>query len=494
VHNLFQQASQRFAQRVALSHPEGTLTYQDLQEKGATSRKNPVLEAKPIAFIEGQQTLAEYSQIWTCLASGKAFLPLNPAFPAARLENIQSAIESCTPEFLAQLAYIIFTSGSTGEPKGVPISSRQLGQYCTILQGILQPTEHDRVLQLGDFSFDISIMAMAIAWPHGASLYALPRQHILMAPRYAQEHEITIWLSVPSVVTLAAKAGLLKPNSLPHIRLAIFGGEALSYHTAKILSDAAPNARLFNFWGPTEGTISLSHFEIDRALLQSVQAPDPRLEIIPIGYPHPSVELALWNSDQSTFINPRDGLARDSSARDTSGELCASSPQITSGYLNTSDTQYSPFFEQDQKRWYHTGDLASWDERYGYCYQGRTDRQIKLKGYRIELQECEQALKKASGSDEVCVLPWRGQLHQRDSNDLPNNGFTELVGIITGTEIPYGNEAILLRTDDIKQALQELLPSYMIPNRIIFIDAFPLNLNGKVNHKALEELVSGNIP
>ena len=488
MHNLFQQASDRFANRIALSHPDGTLTYQDLQEKAIALRKDPDFQAKPIAFIDGEQTLAEYSQIWACLTSSKPFLPLNPAFPAARLEKIRSAIQTCSPEFLTQLAYIIFTSGSTGEPKGVPITSQQLERYCGILQDILAPTEHDRVLQLGDFSFDISIMAMAIAWPNGASLYALPKQHILMAPRYAQEEEITIWLSVPSVVTLAVKAGLLKPNSLPHIRLAIFGGEALSYQTAKMFSQAAPNARLFNFWGPTEGTISLSHFEIDRALLKSDQAPDPHLEIIPIGYPHPPVELALWNKDNSEFIN-----FIDTAARDISGELCASSPQITSGYLNTSDTQSSPFFEQGQKRWYRTGDLAIWDARYGYCYQGRVDRQIKLKGYRIELQECELALKKASGSDEVCVMPWRGQAHQQISNDMQNNGFTELVGIIAGTEIPHGNDATLLRTDDIKQALQELLPSYMIPNTVIFIDALPLNLNGKVNHKALEEIVSGHI-
>lgn len=492
MHNPFKQASQRFAQRIALSHPEGTLTYQDLHEKAVTLQKDPVFQAKPIVFIGGEQSLAEYSQIWACLASSKLFLPLNPAFPAARLEKICSAVRACEPEFLARLAYIIFTSGSTGEPKGVPITTQQLAQYCNILQGILAPTEHDRILQLGDFSFDISVMAMVIAWPNGASLYALPKQHILMAPRYAQEEEITIWLSVPSVVTLAAKAGLLKPNSLPHIRLGIFGGEALTYQTAKMFSQAAPNVRLFNFWGPTEGTISLSHFEIDRALLQSEQAPDPLLEIMPIGYPHPSVELALWDLDQSTFINPRDSLAIDAS-----GELCASSPQITSGYLNTSDTQYSPFFVQDEKRWYRTGDLAIRDERFGFCYQGRIDRQIKLKGYRIELQECELALKKASGSDEVCVIPWRGQPQQQTSNDLKDIGFTELVGIIAGTAIPLrsdSSDARLLRIEDIKQALQELLPSYMIPNTVIFIDALPLTLSGKLNYKALEELISGNIP
>ena len=472
---LLQQSSQRFAKRIALSHPEGIFTYQDLQLRTTALQLEDSFNNKSISLIDGQQTLEEYSQIWACLASGKAFLPLNPAFPATRIEKIQSAIQTCTPEFLTQLAYIIFTSGSTGEPKGVPITTLQLAHYCTILQGILAPTECDRVLQLGDFSFDISIMAMAIAWPNGASLYAIPKQHVLMAPRYAQEHEITIWLSVPSLVTLAAKAGLLKPNSLPQIRLAIFGGEALSYQTAKILSEAAPNARLFNFWGPTEGTISLSHFEIDRALLQSEHAPDPHLEIIPIGCPHPTVELALWHQEKQEFTN-------------TEGELCASSPQITSGYLNNLDVHHSPFFDRDQQRWYRTGDLATWNERYGYCYQGRIDRQVKIKGYRIELQECELALKKASSSDQVCVIPWDAQLNQQTSSD-----YTELVGMIAGTEIPSSSDSTLLRSNEIKQVLQELLPSYMIPNRVLFIDALPLTLNGKVDYQALEVLVSGNI-
>ena len=472
---LLKKSSQRYADNIALSHPDGILTYQDLHTRTVALQSENSFKVELIEFISGQQTLEEYSQIWACLASGKPFLPLNPLFPAARLNNIQRALKTCTSEFLNQLAYIIFTSGSTGEPKGVPITSPQLAQYCDILQDILRPTEYDRVLQLADFSFDISIMAMAIAWPNGASLYAIPKQYVLMAPRYAQEHEITIWLSVPSVVDLAATAGLLRPNSLPQIRLAIFGGEALSYDTVKKFSEAAPNARLFNFWGPTEGTISLSHFEIDRTLLQSDHAPDPCLDIIPIGRPHPAVDLALWNSEECAFSNTR-------------GELCASSPQITSGYLNNSDASPSIFFEQGQQRWYRTGDLATWDKRYGYCYQGRIDRQVKIKGYRIELQECELALKKASSSEQVCVIPWVDQSNQQTSDDMQ-----ELVGFIVGTKIAFSNDLISLRVDSIKGALQELLPSYMIPSRILFIDAMPLNPNGKLDYKAMEALVSGNI-
>ena len=113
---------------------------------------------------------------------------------------------------------------------------------------------------------------------------------------------------------------------------------------------------------------------------------------------------------------------------------------------------------------------------------------VKIKGYRIELQECELALKKASGSDQVCIIPWGAQSHQQTLND-----YTELVGIIAGVEIPTSSNSKLLRADEIKQVLQELLPSYMIPNRVFFIDALPLTLNGKVDYKAMEVLVSGNI-
>jgi len=481
--NPFSAAVDQFPDRIALVHPDGEFTYQELSDL-ATQSQLDLSDADPIACVAGEQSLAEYVQIFGCFLLGKPYYPINPKFPPERIAKIQSAIteylqasnvdiEAAKQTALKNLAYIIFTSGSTGEPKGVPISQLQLTHYCAILQGILEINEHDRVLQLGDFSFDISIMAMAIAWPNGAALCAVPSAHVLMAPRYAEDLEITVWLSVPSVVSLAAKAGLLKPNSLPHLRLAIFGGEALTAETVEVFRAAAPHARLFNFWGPTEGTISLSHFEITSSLISQELAD---LAIMPIGHAHAEVQLALWDEGSAQF-SPERGL------------LCASSPQLTLGYLNRPDLTESAFFMHQGKSWYRTGDLAKYDSQYGYRYLGRVDRQIKFKGYRIELSECENALRRISQSPEVCVVPW---MSQGANADHANAAIAGLVGFVVRLpQLPPGLESEAEWLSSIEAHLQTALPSYMVPARLKLIDALPLNLSGKVDYKALEALASG---
>ena len=465
-------ASQRFASLSALQHPSGKRSYLQMQEAALALAHRPDFIQRPFQIIAGEQTWDEYIQIWASWISGKPFLPLNPKFPEQRQHNMlemaerffelsaQPTGEPHNPIKPDPLAYLIFTSGSTGNPKGIPITQMQLARYCQTLQGILNPNANDRVLQLGDLSFDISIMAMAIAWPNGAELCVVPTQHVLMAPRYAADLDVTIWLSVPSVVNLAAQAGLLAPNSLPHIRLAIFGGEALSYESAKVFSAAAPNARLVNFWGPSEGTISLSHFEIDRALLENPTPPNPDLAILPLGFPHVGVELALWDVDQQSW-NAKEG------------ELCVASAQLTLAYLENPQQNAQAFFTHNQKRWYRTGDLARWHDQYGYGYRGRVDRQIKLKGYRIELQDCELALRQASGCDAVGVVPW-------GPNSSP--AIQSLIGFI-GKPAPLH---LAQEQEAIFKKLHALLPNYMIPQQLIFLDSLPLNSSGKIDFKALE--------
>jgi non-ribosomal peptide synthetase component F len=466
--NPFLESLALYPKHIALTHPSGDLTYEALGKLVEEYVTSPLFSANSIASIGGYQTLDEYIKIFAGFASGKPYFPLNPKFPPERIEKIESAvstfIQSVDSDTLSKLAYIIFTSGSTGEPKGVPITRIQLANYCTVLQDILHIHEQDRVLQLGDFSFDISIMAMAIAWPNGASLCAVPSAHILMAPRYAEDLAITVWLSVPSVVALAAKAGLLQPNSLPHIRIAIFGGEALTAEVIRIFSKAAPNARLFNFWGPTEGTISLAHFAIDPDLAQTTAK---KMSIMPLGHPHPGVELALWDEEIGQFVSNQ-------------GHLCASSPQLTNGYLNRPDLSEGAFFVHEGRRWYRTGDIAAYEHQYGYHYLGRADRQIKFKGYRIELQECEAALRQASQALEVCVVPW-----------LPSNGNIDrdlaIKGLVGFVVAPVQLRSPEIWLAEIEMQLLSLLPSYMIPQRIILLDTLPLNGSGKVDYKALEK-------
>lgn len=457
---LLDQACQAFGERPAIEHPDGTLSYSALLDRAQALVQEQSIGSAPVQIIPGKQSLNEYVQIWTCMYFGKPFLALNPKFPQQRIADALNNVEHAqwNADSLQALAYIISTSGSTGQPKQIPITQKQLARYGQILQGILDIGPTDKVLQLGDLSFDISIMAMMMAWPNGACLCTVPVEHVLMAPRYAQDLDITVWLSVPSVIQLASQAGLLKPNSLPHLRLAIFGGEALSYQAAKCFSEAAPNARLFNFWGPSEGCISLSHFEIDRALLSEVFPSNPDFAVMPIGFPHPRVELALHE-----------------------GEILACSDQVTEGYLNQPALNASQFFIDNGKRWYRTGDLGKFIPNQGYAYLGRVDRQIKLKGYRIELQECESALRQASGCSSVCVIPIQSSVSTASESTIRG-----LVGFIADAEL-HANTATQIECKlNIDNRLSTLLPTYMIPDRLIFLPSMPLTAHGKIDFTALE--------
>jgi len=483
---LLTQSVRVHAHRPALLHPDGELSYQALWDHAQAFALSTAFIGTPVQIIAGEQSLEEYIQIFACLINKKPYLPLNPKMPAARVASILHSLDhwitrseipdGTEPTRLSEMAYLIFTSGSTGEPKGVPITQAQLSRYCAILKTILKPVPSDRVLQLGDLSFDISIMAMAMAWPHGGALCAVPSHHVLMAPRYAQDLETTIWLSVPSVVHLAAKAGLLPPDSLPHIRLGIFGGEALSYETVRILSAAAPQARLLNFYGPSEGTISLSHFEIEREALQALPKTSPPLGIMPLGKPHPGVQLALWDEEKQCFSTDI-------------GEICAHSEQITSGYIRSNSAECellnaSAFSMHAGQRWYHTGDFGKYDPRYGYLFLGRVDRQIKYKGYRIELQECDSALAQASGSDQACVMP------QFAMDSVSSN--PEIIGLI-GFFVAQAQDEDLEaeeRLATIMRKLEKLLPTYMIPSKLIALEVLPVNAHGKIDYPALLEKIT----
>ena len=179
-----------------------------------------------------------------------------------------------------------------------------------------------------------------------------------------------------------------------------------------------------------------------------------------MAFPHPGVELALWNAELNDFSQ-------------LPGELCACSDQITSGYLNRPDLNEMQFLMHQGKRWYRTGDLAKWHEEYGFCYLGRVDRQIKLKGYRIELQECETALRHASGCAQVAVIGF----------PKSTSGAIEgLLGFVESDSIESINTALIL------ERMQTALPNYMVPDRLIAVERLPLNLNGKVDYLALETL------
>lgn len=485
------------AHRDALKLPNKTITYAELYHKAKELSKVLVLhgiEAGDRVAILGNRSELDYISILAILLTKASYVVLNPKLPLERLSYILeksgakglivddgnlttlNSLLKKNPNNFGNLsfyiiggefeavrlskkvlksssfsdgAYIMFTSGTTGAPKGVPITLDNLIAYFSSISILYPIWAEDRVINLSDLSFDLSVHEIFSAWLNGAALCVIQQVSALMAPRYVQDYIATVWISVPSVIALSTKAGMMQPYSMESIRLAFFCGEALSFHAAKQFNSACPNSTVINLWGPTEATVSFTHYKID----WNKTLPD----IVPIGYPYDGQLLKLIDENGAEVKSGE------------KGELIQCGTQLTNGYWESPELDEGRFLTIDNTRWYRSGDVCIFNPEYGYQYLGRIDRQIKIKGYRVELQDCEAALRKASSIDLVCVVP-----------EIELDGTVQnLIGIVCAKKI---------NPEEISNIMSKLLPSYMVPKKIISIDNFPFNANGKIDYKALESI------
>jgi non-ribosomal peptide synthetase component F len=348
----------------------------------------------------------------------------------------------------------MFTSGSTGVPKGVPISHGNLAAYVANATALGGVTAEDRIIQLADLSFDISVHDMFVSWLNGAMLCSVPENATLMATRFVDELKITGWFSVPSTAGLLKQAKFLAPGSMPSMRFTFFCGEALTAAVADAWAEAAPNAAVFNLYGPTEATVAFSAYRCRPRQFE------PSM-IVPLGDAFHGQSIGLFEVD------------RPAPTQDDVGEICLSGSQVCAEYWMAPELTPRRFFSLDGTWWYRTGDLGRIDPQLGLLFAGRADHQVKIRGFRVELQEIEGVVRGASDRDLVAVIPWP------ETADGGATGCVAFVGSATGD------------AEAIRMACQRLLPDYMVPSRIIFLGEMPLNSNGKVdylrlkNHQAL---------
>lgn len=348
------------------------------------------------------------------------------------------------------LCYLLFTSGSTGKPKGVPISHGNVLEYLAGLTQLEAITAEDRVIQLVDLTFDLSAHDMFLAWTSGAALYSVPENSSIFATRFVEEHDLTWWLSVPSTAGLIKQRGLLGEASMPSLRVSCFCGEALPAATALAWARAAPNSQVINLYGPTEATIAFSYFRVER---DARDLPG----VVPLGLPLGTQAMAILDGDGAAL------------APGATAELHLSGSQLTHGYWNAPEIDVERFIMAGGQRWYRTGDLARYDPEFGFIFAGRADHQVKIGGFRVELQEIETAVRAASGRDVVAVVPWPVS---------EDGGALGCVAFVAGEQ---GDAAAILA------ACREKLPDYMIPQKIIYLGGIPLNSNGKVDYLQLRK-------
>lgn len=346
------------------------------------------------------------------------------------------------------LGYIIFTSGTTGLPKGVMISAGSLASYVKESRLWTNLVPEDRLAETCDVSFDLTVHNLFLCAEAGASLHMLSALEMVAPARFVRARAITVWMSVPTLIAVMRRNGVLRSGVFPSLRLSIFCGEPLPVSAVQAWAAAAPNGVVENIYGPTEGTV----------ICMRQQLTDPPIEttgrgILAIGTPYRSMEVEIFDSRHNALPN---GVP---------GEIALSGPQLAVGYLGAPEQTADRFRVIRNRRWYLTGDLGVRDEHGAFHHLGRTDNQVKVKGNRIELEEVEAHLRQAGQTDMVAVVAW----------PVVDGSAQGLVGFCCSR---YPGEAI-------SAALLATLPRYMVPNLIEVLDSLPVNINGKVDRRAL---------
>jgi amino acid adenylation domain-containing protein len=465
--------------------PAGTTSYAQLLGAAAAMRTRLVAAGVRPGDVVGvtagrsARTAAAVLGIW---AAGAAYLPLDPGHPVPRLAfqvaelgcpvlvdsgglpaelagrrtvlTVSDPRDAAPPTdravlprraTLPDLAYVMYTSGSTGQPKGVGITHHNLANVVDHFSALLDAGPQLTVTWLTTFAFDISALELVLPLTAGGRVVVVPdevRTEPAALLDVIDRHGVTVVQATPTtwrLVAATARAGLQRCTLL-------CGGEPLLPTLARQLLDTG--ARVFNVYGPTETTI----WSTARELTES--APDD----VGVGQPIANTQVAV--------VDPR-GRPLPPFVR---GELCIAGAGVAPGYCRRPDLTAQRFAQHPELgRSYLTGDVASWRADGSLELFGRQDRQVKLRGHRIELAEIENVLT-------------ADPLVRAAAVDLRADGPDAEAYLVAFVECPAN------RVREVWDHVAARLPAYSVPERIVAVDALPTTPNGKVDVSGLSAL------
>lgn len=369
------------------------------------------------------------------------------------LESLPELGEVFEPAVMSadDLVYVIFTSGTTGVPKGVMAASDSVAAYVAALGQRKGMTPEDRASQFTELSFDPSVGEIFLPLTVGASLHVVPSVNHVSPARFIRERRLTVWGSTPAAIAWMRDTRSLQPGSFPDLRYSSFGGEPLPLASFRAWQAAAPNSVIDNLYGPTEATVDCAGQRVEPGATPVVS---PGRDVLAIGTPHPGSELAVFGPDRRKL------------AAGEVGELGIAGKQLTRGYLGAPGMTAERFPSLDGKRWYLTGDLAMQDESGQFHHLGRMDNQIKIHGYRVELEDIEAHLRAVAGTDQVAAVAW----------PIEDGVARTIIGFVARNDVPVKS---------IREALRSRLPPYMVPAAVHELTALPVNATGKLDRQAL---------
>ncbi|HEU5383704.1 MAG TPA: amino acid adenylation domain-containing protein [Ktedonobacteraceae bacterium] len=504
IHQLFEAQVERTPDAPAVEFTDQRLSYRQLNDRA--NQVAYLLRAHGIGpeMCVGlcmERSLEQMVGLLGILKAGAAYLPLDPLYPSQRLhfmltdaqapllltqDHLQNRLSALLPPQLQvicqeqveytlstypvgnlehstcsdQLAYMIYTSGTTGQPKGVLISQRSLVSHCQVIAEQYGLTASDRVLHFASLSFDVAAEELFPTWISGATVVLRPTHLSLADFHHLLEQQRLTLVNLPATYWHEWVKELVQSrDTLPStLRRVIVGSEKVHAEAFALWQQCVGAKPVWNnAYGPTEATITATIYEP-----QTNYTPQGELAV-PIGQPLSNTEVCLLDARLQPVLAGQ------------TGELYIGGSRLARGYLHHPDltAQYfvpHPFSTQPGARLYKTGDLARWLPGGALDFLGRVDQQVKLHGYRIELGEIEATLRQHPGVQDALIL-LKSRSHESAQADL--------LAYIIPAEAPAPTAQELLGY------LKERLPDYMLPSACIFLEAFPLAPNGKVDRQAL---------
>ncbi|MFD5141787.1 amino acid adenylation domain-containing protein [Streptomyces sp. NPDC058401] len=480
----FSRVADQHAQRVAVSTPEGTLTYGELRRRAQAIRGHLAANGVGAGDRVGVALApsADFpATVLALMALGAVYVPVDAMNPPGRIESIienaavqrvvcdettagvAPALEFRLPADLPDpadapeavpgeraTAYLMYTSGSTGTPKGVLIGHDSILGFVRNVRTLFELTEQDRFLGYASCGFDVSVFEMFGALLTGASLHLVPsalRLDMAGVQRFLEEHRITVTDLPPSVMKL------LDPAPLSDLRIVFVGGEAFSHELVRAWGSGR---RIFNGYGVTECTVTSIVEELTEPLSPGA---------LPIGRPMDN-HVAYVLDDRHVPV-PQGVI----------GQLAIGGVGLTSGYWNRDEDNQrrfvpDPFADDPSARLYLTGDLARHTGDGRLVYVGRADKQVKINGVRIEIGEIESVLRTARGVRNVYVRVQQDQDHKRVVAYCATGGAGEV------------SEGAL------RDHCRRHLVSTMVPSTFVLLDELPVNASGKIDERALPNVGS----
>jgi len=354
------------------------------------------------------------------------------------------------------LAYILYTSGSTGLPKGVMLSQENGTSYVDWCSEVFNPTAEDRFTSHAPFHFDLSILDIYVPIKHGAALYIISEElgkNAAGLGPFIQDHRITCWYSVPSILSLMTQYGKLEQCDCSSLRIVNFAGEVFPVKYLRRLREAWPHVALYNLYGPTETNVC-TYFRVPDSI------PVDREEPYPIGKVCSHCREPVIGDDHRPAAPGSEGL------------LYIAGKPVLQGYWGDAERAQKAFAVFDGVRYYNTGDVVRPDENGDFIFLGRKDRMVKRHGYRIELGEIEAGLYKHPGIAEAAAI-----------------AVAEAGGPVTIRAIIAAKPGVKLGVIEMKRHCSANLPAYMIPDTFTFMDSLPLTSTGKVDYQTLLQRV-----